>query len=187
MHVIVDHSMHDERSSSNFANFNGINRNIQLRFCIEYQAKVTYIYIYIQEYQKKSVAFSQRVVGGRCWRYGFGRIPKYYVINIYLQNFLFKRSSKINRQNIQIGGASFAGCQWSHSINITYQENISKNLSKNTTFMCLDVQLVETTCNVFLAIPQLFNDLRDTLLWKTLTPNATCSRQSHRYSMISEI
>ena len=43
MHVIVDHSMHDERSSSNFANFNGINRNIQLRFCIEHQTKVTYI------------------------------------------------------------------------------------------------------------------------------------------------
>ena len=45
MHVIVDHSMHGERSSSNFANFNGINRNIQLRFCIEHQTKVTYIYI----------------------------------------------------------------------------------------------------------------------------------------------
>lgn len=45
MHIIVDHSMHDERSSSNFANFNGINRNIQLRFCIEHQTKVTYIYI----------------------------------------------------------------------------------------------------------------------------------------------
>ena len=43
MHVIVDHSMHGERSSSNFANFNGINRNIQLRFCIEHQTKVTYI------------------------------------------------------------------------------------------------------------------------------------------------
>ena len=37
--------MHDERRSSNFANFNGINRNIQLRFCIEHQTKVTYIYI----------------------------------------------------------------------------------------------------------------------------------------------
>ena len=154
MHVIVDHSMHGERSSSNFANFNGINRNIQLHFCIEYQAKVTYI----QEYQKKSVAFSQRVVGGRCWRYGFGRIPKYYVINIYLQIFLFKRSSKINRQNIQIGGASFAGCQWSHSINITYQENISKTLAR-IRFSCVWM------CN-------------------QQKPHAMFSQPSHSYSMI---
>ena len=47
---------------------------------------------------QKSIGFSQRVAGGRCWRYGFGRIPKYNVICIYIWRiFLFKRSSKINR------------------------------------------------------------------------------------------
>ena len=86
----VDHSMHDERSSSNFANFNGINRNIQLRFCIEHQTKVTYIY--------RNTRFDWCCFCGRCWRYGFGRIPKYNVICIYIcRFFLFKRSSKINR------------------------------------------------------------------------------------------
>ena len=44
MHVIMDHSMHDERNSTSFAHSNGKNRK---RFCIEHQTKV----IYIQEFQ----------------------------------------------------------------------------------------------------------------------------------------
>ena len=44
MHVIMDHSMHDERNSTSFAHSNGKNRNIWLRFCIEHQTKVIYIH-----------------------------------------------------------------------------------------------------------------------------------------------
>ena len=91
--------MHDERSSSNFANFNGINRNIQLRFCIEYQAKVTYIYIGILEKNQLRFlsAWSVGDVGGMVLEEFQNIMLSIYICRISFLNGLQKSTDRIFR------------------------------------------------------------------------------------------
>ena len=90
--------MHDERRSSNFANFNGINRNIQLRFCIEYQAKVTYIYRNTRKNQLRFLsAWSVGDVGGMVLEEFQNIMLSIYICRISFLNGLQKSTDRIFR------------------------------------------------------------------------------------------
>ena len=113
MHVIMDHSMHDERNSTSFAHSNGKNRNIWSRFCIEHQTKV----IYIQEFKNMMLS-----------------------VYIFVE-FSFLNGLQIKNQQIEYSDWRCQLCWQLPSIKIIYWEHISESLSKNTFFMYLDVQL----------------------------------------------